>query len=521
MSRGEAQTVAGSPPAYSILKPTLILTSGRFLAFGASFFIPVVLARVFTTAEFGTYKQLFLLFATLYYGPPLALATSLYYFVPRWPQNASRYATNAVIALVASGACCALLVVTQGGPLTWLFSNPALRPHLAPLAIYLLAMMVSAPLEVLMVCRQRIRAAGWTYALSDLARALLLVVPALATADLGWLLRGAVAFAVARCLVLAVYLRGEFGAGLRPEAALLREQLAYTLPFGLAVLLGTAQTYFHQVVVSHFFDAATFAIYSVGCLQIPIVDFVATPAADLMMVRMAEALRDHRPAAALASWRDTVNSLALLFFPLVGMLVLLSREIIVLLFTASYAASIPIFRLWSTMILLVPIQSEAVLRAFARTRQIFVISGLRLLLIVALIWPCLSRFGLLGAVLITVAGEALARGLALWRSREALATSWPHLLPWRELTRLAGAALLAFALAAAAKTMAGGPLAALLCGGSVYAVSYWAIAHWWGVAPDLTQPILRLWKRRSTSGSAASVPPPPSLREASRADASP
>jgi O-antigen/teichoic acid export membrane protein len=508
MSGAEPRAVGGSSAGCSILKPALILTSGRFLAFGASFFIPVILVRVFTPAQFGTYKQLFVLFATLYYGPPLALATSLYYFVPRWPENAGRYVTNAVAALVASGALCAALMLSQGGRLSWLFSNPALAPHLPALAVYLLAMMVSAPLEIVMVCRQRIRLAGWTYALADVARAILLVVPALATADLGWLLQGAVAFAVLRCLALAVYLRRELAGGLRLDAGLLRGQLGYTLPFGCAVLLATAQTYFHQVVVAHFFDAATFAIYSVGCLQVPIVDFVATPAADVMMVRMGEALREQRPAAVLAAWRDAVHGLALLFFPLVGALVLLAGEIIVLLFTRSYAASIPIFMLWSTLILLVPIQSECVLRVFARTRLIFVISGLRLLLVVVLIWPCLSRFGLMGAVAVTLAGEALARGAALWKSRELLGAGWGELLPWQAVLRLAAAALLALGLAAAAKTPASNPWAALCIGGSAYVICYWTFARWFGVAPDLLAPLRRgLRWRPATAATAAPAAP--------------
>jgi hypothetical protein len=45
----------------SILKPTLVLMTGRALAFGGTFMIPLVLARVFDQAEFGTYKQLLLI----------------------------------------------------------------------------------------------------------------------------------------------------------------------------------------------------------------------------------------------------------------------------------------------------------------------------------------------------------------------------------------------------------------------------------------------------------------------------
>ena len=46
----------------STFRPTMLLMCGRMAAFAGTFFIPVVLARVFDPAGFGTYKQLQLVF---------------------------------------------------------------------------------------------------------------------------------------------------------------------------------------------------------------------------------------------------------------------------------------------------------------------------------------------------------------------------------------------------------------------------------------------------------------------------
>src|ERR1043166_562785 len=50
----------------STFKPALLVMAGRMVAFATTFFIPVVLVRVFDQTEFGTYKQLFLVYATLF-----------------------------------------------------------------------------------------------------------------------------------------------------------------------------------------------------------------------------------------------------------------------------------------------------------------------------------------------------------------------------------------------------------------------------------------------------------------------
>ena len=70
----------GSPNS-SIVKPALLVATGRGVALAAMFAVPMFFARVLAPAEFGTYKQFFLIHATLY-GIGLGLAEGLFYFLP-------------------------------------------------------------------------------------------------------------------------------------------------------------------------------------------------------------------------------------------------------------------------------------------------------------------------------------------------------------------------------------------------------------------------------------------------------
>ena len=87
----------------AISRPAFLLVTGRTIGFAASFIIPVLLVRTFNQAEFGTYKQLFLIYGTLYGLAQLGMAESLYYFVPRKPQEAGPYIANALITLALAG----------------------------------------------------------------------------------------------------------------------------------------------------------------------------------------------------------------------------------------------------------------------------------------------------------------------------------------------------------------------------------------------------------------------------------
>lgn len=424
--------------------------SGRALAFAATFFIPVVLARVFDQVQFGTYKQVFLIYATLYSIAQFGMAESLFYFLPQAQQKAGKYVVNSLLFLATAGLICWVLLTTTGSRISGALSNPALSDLTSLIGPYLLLMMIATGLEIVLTARKRYVWAAWSYGVSDLLRAAFLMLPAVVTGRLDWLLAGAVAFAVVRVGAGLYYFGREFGRELRPDVGLLKQQLAYAGPFGLAVLLEILQSNFHQYAVSYHFDAATFAIYAVGCLQPPFVDFVATPTGNVMMVRMSEKRGEGRKDAVLAIWHDTTRKLALLLVPLVALQLVAAREVIVFLFTASYLASVPIFMVWSTMILFSIVLTDGVLRVYADTRFLLLINAIRLLLIAASINRLLLALGLVGAAAATILATAVTKAIALARIKHLLAIGASEVLPWRSLgailTVAAGAAVPALVL---------------------------------------------------------------------------
>lgn len=456
----------------SIVGPALVLMSGRVLAFGASFLLPVALVRLFDPADFGTYKQLFLVYTTLYVIGSV-LAESLFYFLPRRPDQAGRYVANAALALAATGVFFLALVWTRAGAIARGLGNPALEPHLPLLAAFLMAMLPSVALEIVMIARERYRWGALSYGVSDVARVLALLLPALLLRSLHGLLLGALVFACARLLAAGIYFRWELGAALRPRVALVREQIAYALPFALTVIVDTLQANYHHYAVSHRFDAATFAIYSVGCFQIPLLELVASPMANVMMVRMAQRIREGRGQDAVAIWAGTARGLALVFFPLLALLLAVAPDLIVFLFTERYRPSVPIFTIWSLSIALAVLPTDAVLRVYASTRFLLAMSAARLALIAVSVGAAITWLGLRGAVLLTIGAAAAAKAAALVRVARLMETRVSRMLPWRDFAGIglasAASALLALVLREA---VPGGTLARLAVTALVCGVSY-------------------------------------------------
>lgn len=466
ISSADAQTA-------STFRPALVLMGGRIVGFAAVFGIPVLLARLLDQTEFGTYKQLFLVAATLYGVGQLGMAESLYYFLPGRPAAAGRYAANSAWVLLGGGGLALVALIALGEPLSRWLNNPALSAHTPLLGVYLLFMLGSSWLEIVMIARKRIVWASGTYAALDVARAGLMVIPPAIAPGLGGLLWGAVGFAALRGAFSAWYLVREFGAALRTEGTLLRAQLGYAIPFLLAGVLEIAQQTLHQYVVAHRVDAATFAVYSVGCLQIPLVELVTASVLNVMMVRMSEEIREGRPGAAVAVWHDGARKLALLFFPAAAFLVLAAHPIMVLLFTERYAASAPVFMASSLALLLPALAVDAVLRVHAETRALLGLQVVRLGLTALLIGWFIATLGLVGGILVTVLAAAAAKALGLARIARVLGVGFRRVLPWRDLGLILGVAAAAGVPAAAARAaLDPSPALAVCVAAAVFGAAY-------------------------------------------------
>jgi O-antigen/teichoic acid export membrane protein len=457
----------------STVKPTLVLVSGRALALLVTLFLPLALVRIFDQAGFGTYKQLFLLYSTLYVIGQFGMAESLFYFLPRAPREGGRYVANSMLSLAAAGLA-SLGLLWAGAPALarWL-GNPGLQPYLPLLGLFLMLMMATSALEVAMIARHRYAWASLTYGVSDVVRALALLLPALMWRRLDALLVGASAFAFVRLVATAVYFRREFAVEFRPQAARWREQLAYALPFAAAGLVETLQLNYHQYAVSYRFDAATFAIYSVGCFQLPLMELVSGPLVNVMMVHMAENIREGRGEEAIALWAGTVRALALLFLPVLAFLLVAAPEIMVVLFTSAYRASVPIFMIGSLSLAVNVLPSDGALRVYAATRFLLGLSALKLVVIAALIGGGIALLGLPGAMLVTVLAAVIAKGMALARLARLMGTGLARLAPWRELAAIGAVTAAAAVPALALKSMLDvPPFGRLAVAGPVYGAAY-------------------------------------------------
>ncbi len=480
----------------SIFGPAMLLIGGRSVAVAITFIVPLVLARILAPSVFGTYRQLLLIFTTIYGIAQLGMAESLFYFLPSDPKRGGAYAGNAMLALAAAGAGVVVLLTSLEDSLAVALGNPALQGLAALVGGYLALMLVSAPLETILISRGRHTLASTSYALSDVGRALLMLLPALVWRRLDALFVGAIVFAALRLAAALVYCRRAFGAGFRVDPPDLGKQLAYALPLQLAAALEIVQANFHSYVVSSRFDAATFAVYSIGCLQIPLVDLIASSACGVMMVRMRERVTRGEPEAIMPIWRDTTRKLALLLVPLLCVLWITAHDLLALLFTEVYSAGVPVFRIWLGVLLLAAIPAHGPLRVLDDTRFLALQTLVKLVVVAVFTIGFLSAFGLPGAVLIALGAMLIGKSMLLSRLARRTGSPLSRVLPWRSYAGILFAGAAATVPAVAVRSAANSSIERLALAGAAYVIAYAVIVWCFGMLdPAEKQRVLSLVRR--------------------------
>ncbi|GAC1535842.1 MAG: hypothetical protein NVS2B9_01330 [Myxococcales bacterium] len=456
------------------------LVLSRVTSFVVGLGLPLVLVRLLEPAQYGAYKQFFLVGLTVVMIGQIGMTQSLFYFVPRGGAQRGVYVAQTLIVLAGLGfvfgAGLWLLAPRLG---TWL-GSPELASLRLPLAIYGGGMLAAAPLEGSLISDGRVNGAAFAFTLSDLVRTVLMVAAARLLGG-HWLFWAAAFLASLRLMtVWTLVLRGALPFG-RPQRATLRAQLDFALPFAGASLLLVALQSFSQYAVSVSFDPATFALFTVASFHMPVVDIVFNPICEVMMVELGRpGVRENRPVA-LSHWHEAMGWLSSILFPAACGAWLVGPTTLPLLFTHRYEAAVPLFMITTFGILLATLPVDALLRAAGETRFLFGFNFVRLVATVVFVVSGLKLFGLKGAIIGSLVSETGARVVMLLRGSRFFGGPLRDLFDWTALGEIAGASVFASAPTFFLGLLLRPALPAIGASVAVYGVFYlgarWAISR--------------------------------------------
>jgi O-antigen/teichoic acid export membrane protein len=192
-----------------------------------------------------------------------------------------------------------------------------------------------------------------------------MIVAALAFGTLRSILMAAILQGAIHIVLVAIYLRRRFGRlWARFDWRLFRAQVGSALPFGIGGLVAVLQEDMHNYFVSSYYDAAGFAVYAIGCFQLPLLGVLTGSFASAFNPEVARNQQAGNYEGIVLAWAHVTRSLAFVLAPTFALLLLMRREFITGLFTAQYAAAVPIFAVYLLVVLIQISMHYPILRAF-------------------------------------------------------------------------------------------------------------------------------------------------------------
>jgi O-antigen/teichoic acid export membrane protein len=445
------------PPAQagSLTAAALWLALGKLVAFALSFAVPLLLVRRLSQTEFGLYKQVFLIISTAVAILPLGFAGSAFYFFPRQPTRKAQALANILLFHTAVAGLACLILVLYPESLAMIFNATELvdyAPLIAPVVFF---WVVSSFLETVAIANGDVRLITAYIVIVQATKALLLLGAVLLFGSLRALIGAALMIGVLQTVTALLYPGWRFPRFWgTPDWRLMRAQCAYMLPLGCAGLIYTLQGDLPHYFVANRFGAAEYAIYAIGCFQVPFVGILGEAFASVMIPRVSSLRNDNQRRQIVTLIAHMVRNLAAVYLPLFLFMLVTAREFIVVLFTTQYLASWPIFLINLTLLPLgiVVIACDPVFRAYPE--HLYFLLRARIVIIGALavgLWLGTQHLGLHGAAAAVVGVSLIERVVVAAKAGAILGVSRRDLALLKDTGKLVMAAVTAGFAAAMAR----------------------------------------------------------------------
>lgn len=455
-----------------------LLTGSRAFGQACNALAGIFVVRALSQFDYGTYRQLLLLWSTLIVLGDAAFSQTLYRFIPSRREGAPKYIGQALLVTLGTALVWTASLVLLAGPLGRFFGNAHLAEHMLFLAAYLGLSLLALSPETALINLERVGSVALNTTFFEGLKLALVITVVYNHGGIAWLLRVMTFSAALKLLHLLWTLRDQIALG--PGNAL-GEQAGYAMALWLPGLLNIAGSFAHQYIVGFFFDPAIYAIYAVACFQIPFMGVLSNSVTEVFLVRATEYHSQGRWKELYQMWLSVHRKTQMVILPFSIACVALARPLLNTLFTVRYNASVSLFMIIVSGFWLNGIFEDSLLRAYGAMRAYSWFYLLRIVLALGLGVAGAKWLGLWGVAISSLATVVILNGAQLWKVASLLEVSYARVLPWQDFGRIGLAGAAAAILAAGTSRLFSWAPAALAAGGVVFGAAYVALGYWIGL----------------------------------------
>ncbi|WP_133965214.1 oligosaccharide flippase family protein [Eubacterium limosum] len=416
-------------------KDAVNLTISKILTMLIAMLSAMLLSRYRTLEEYGTYSQLLMVIQLAISIFTLGLPNSINFFLAKAESLEEKkrflsnyYVFNTILCLVMG-----VFLYFSAPLITKYFKNEMIKNFVYVLAILPWANVIMSSIEnILIVYKKTIKLMLFRITNSFCLLLIIAIAIAFKMSFENYML---LYVSIQTIYALSVYFIVNKLADnlyISFEKKLIRQILRFSIPLGLATMVGTISIELDKMLISAFFSTDQLAIYTNASKEMP-VTIIASSLTAVLMPRLVKLLKYEKSKEAIKLWSDTTvfSYVFICFFSAV--LFVFSPQIITFLYSEKYLPGINIFRVYSLVLLLRVTYFGIILNSIGKTKFIFYSSIASLFLNVIFNFAFLYLFGMIGPALATFLSVMIVGLAQIIYTANVTNIKVSKIMPWKTI----------------------------------------------------------------------------------------
>ncbi|QLY39818.1 oligosaccharide flippase family protein [Hujiaoplasma nucleasis] len=419
----------------AIGKDTAKLSFSEIFTLTISMISAMLLSRFRTLEEYGTYSQILLITNLAMTLLMLGLPNSINYFLSRATNQFERdkFLSTYFVFSTILGLLIGLILILSTNLIVEYFNNPMLKTFWFVLAFYPWSkLIISSVSKILIVYNSSNKLI--IYKISN-GIGLIFIIIIVQLLNLEFFYYMILFVFVELLFTFIVYLivskkiqKFHFSM----EFAYLKMIFAYSVPIGLASLVGTINKQMDKLIVGRYFSVKEMAIFTNAAKELP-VTFIALAFTSVGLPVIISFIHKNEVEKAILLWKKIIiiSFLFLAYFT-VGIFVF-APDVITLLYSDKYIDGVLVFRLYSLLLLMRFTYFGMILNALGKTKFILYSSIFTLVVNLILNIAFYRLFGFIGPAIATLVSVFLMQLVQLIVTSKLTKINFSSLFPWKDM----------------------------------------------------------------------------------------
>lgn len=367
----------------SVGKNAVILTGSKILVSMLGVITAMLLARFRTLEEYGTYSQIIMIADLVSSILLLGLPNSINYFLAKEEEEGKRqkflsvyYTLSTIMTIII-----ALSLLVSLPMIIRYFNNPMIKKFAYVFVIYPWASLMINSLSNVCIVYGKMRKLLYFNVVQSIATLTILLMAKMFALPFQVYMYFYMASLCGFAVVGVLWVRSFAGGiALGLEWKLIRKIFVFSIPIGLASVVGTITIQLDKFVIGRFFSTEQYAIFANASKELP-VTLVATSLTAVLLPALVKLLDKEDKRDAVELWGNAANISFSFMALIVGGFLVFAPDIMSLFYSEKYVTTdgIAVFRIYTLILLFKSIYWGIFLNALGKTKFILYTSILTLI----------------------------------------------------------------------------------------------------------------------------------------------